>query len=118
MEGNFDITSGKSHEKSFINLGDGVYKYCIKCLPNPAPLGQNITEPAETQIIVRVDSLPTCQIILPDDNDTAPLKAGKFDIMLITSKVVPNAPSLSYTFDGLYIMNFLFLVLEQFGKDI
>ncbi len=93
MEGNFDLTYGKLHEKSFTGLGDGIYKYYVRCLDVNGSL-----EGRELEIILRVNSLVTGQIILSEE---APLKAGKTEITLLTSKIVSQTPSLSYSFEGI-----------------
>ncbi|MEM0465074.1 MAG: hypothetical protein QXW97_00030 [Candidatus Pacearchaeota archaeon] len=94
MEGNFDLNSGKIHEKSFNFLGDGLYKYYIKCYDNSL----NIGEPAEFNLTIIVNSFVTAEIILSKET---PLKAGKVDVTLITSKIVSGTPSLTYSFDGI-----------------
>jgi len=95
LEGNFDLSYGRLHEKSFTNLGDGIYKYYIKCIESNII---NATEPMELEIVLRVNDLVKAQILLPEEE---PLKAGKIEITLLTSKIVSQTPSLSYSFDSL-----------------
>src|SRR3989344_5048525 len=98
LDGVFDLSSGKFHEKSFTELGDGIYHYYIKCSTSSF----NITEPPELAILLRVNSLVTAQIAL---SETIPLKPGKKELTLVTSKVVPQQPSLTYSFDSLIYNN-------------
>ncbi len=93
MSKNFDLSAGKLHEKTFTSLGDGIYTYYIKC--TTTSLG---SEPAEMKLVLRVNSLVSAQIVLSED---PPLKFGRTELTLITSKVVVNAPSLTYSFDGI-----------------
>lgn len=92
MDGSFDLSAGKLHEKTFTGLGDGVYTFFIKC--DTTSLG---SEPAEMELVIRVNSLVSAQIVLEDD---PPLRAGRTELTLLTSKVVANSPSLTYSFDG------------------
>jgi hypothetical protein len=92
MDGMFDLTYGKLHEKSFAGLGDGVYKYYVKCKDNQSNVGE------EMEIVVRVNSLVTGQIVLEEEE---PLRDGRYEVTLITSKIVSQAPSLSVSFDGI-----------------
>jgi hypothetical protein len=91
MEGNFDLTYGTLHEKSFTELGDGIYEYYIKCRNDSG------VEPPEMEVIIRVNSLVAGAIVLEKEE---PLKEGKYEITLITSKIVSQAPSLSYSSEG------------------
>jgi len=90
MDGSFDLTSGKLHEKTFTDLGDGVYKYYIRCK-------DNLTEGAEMEVTIRVNSLVNAHIVLGEDE---PLRDGRYELTLITSKIVSQAPSLTASFDG------------------
>lgn len=91
MDKRFDLTYGTLHEKSLTNLGDGVYKYYIRCLDSLGFFGD------ETEVVIRVSSLVTGQIVLEQEE---PLRDGRYEITLITSKVVSQAPALSASFDG------------------
>ncbi len=90
MDGRFDLTSGKLHEKTFTDLGDGIYKYYVRCK-------DNTSEGAETEAVIRVDSLVNAHLVLEEDE---PLKDGRYELTLITSKIVSQAPSLTSSFDG------------------
>ncbi len=92
MDGSFDLTYGKLHEKSLTGLGDGIYKYYIKCKDNQSNVGE------ETELVIRVNSLVTGQIVLEEEE---PLKDGRYEVTLVTSKVVSQAPTLSSSFDGI-----------------
>ncbi|MBR9705754.1 hypothetical protein GOV14_01845 [Candidatus Pacearchaeota archaeon] len=93
MVGLFDLTSGKVHEKSFVGLSDGIYKYYFKCKKN-----LSIIEPAQLEVVLRVNSLVSAHVVLSKD---ATINAGKVDVKVSTSKPVSQAPSLSYSFDAL-----------------
>ncbi|NCN86658.1 hypothetical protein GW932_02400 [archaeon] len=88
----FDETGGTLHKKSFVNLGDGNYRYYVKCKSSTFD-----GDPEEVEVLLRVNSLVTAQIEL-DKND--PLVAGRVQVKLVTSKIVSNTPSLSYSLDG------------------
>ena len=105
MTGNFDISSGKLHEKSFTNFQDGIYKFYIKCLA----IDNSSTEPAELELRLIMDSLVTGQIVL---SKNSPLTYGKVDLTLITSKLLSQTPSLSYSLDGLVYND-----LPLYGSD-
>lgn len=92
MDEVFDLTGDKYHYVDFLELGDGVYKYYIKCKNS-----LNSFEPSEFEIVVRVNSLVSAQIVLSEE---APLKEGRVAVKLVTSKPVSNTPSLTYSFDG------------------
>ena len=91
MEGRFDLTYGTLHEKSITGLGDGVYKYYIRCIDNSSSVGD------EMELIIRVSSLVTGQIVIEEEE---PLRDGRYEVTLVTSKIVSQAPSLSASFDG------------------
>ncbi|MBR9704693.1 hypothetical protein GOV12_04725 [Candidatus Pacearchaeota archaeon] len=94
MSDNFDINSGKIHEKSFLDLGDGLYKYYVKCYEDS--IGS--FDPAEMEIVMVVNNYVSAKILLSKE---PPLKNGRVDLTLLTSKYVSGTPSLSYTFDGI-----------------
>ena len=93
MGGSFDYLIGSSYYKNFMDLFDGNFPIYVKC--------QNLTntlhEPGELEVILRINSLVTGQILLSEDS---PLNDGRIDVNLITSKVVSQAPILTYSFDG------------------
>jgi len=93
MGGVFSST-GKLHEKSFTGLGDGVYRYYVRCVEDI----YNSSDSTELKITLVVNSLVTGQIVLSEE---APLKEGKVEVTLKTSKLVSQAPTLSYSFDGM-----------------
>ena len=95
MEGNFDVSYNKVHEKSFLNKEDGIYRYYIKCVEDPS----NITiEPSELEVVIRIDSLISGQIVL---SENSPLKAGRYEVTLVLSKPATQTPSLLYSFDNI-----------------
>ena len=83
---NFDLSSGSFHEKSFNDLGDGIYKYYVKC-----DNGSSV-EPKEMEIVLRVNPLVSAQISLSEE---APLRSGRIDLDLLTSKIVSQTPTLT-----------------------
>ena len=94
MEMNFDSSLGKLHQKSFTGLGDGIYRYYVKCIDESIGFIGNETE---LSIILRINSLVNAQIIFSKEE---PLSEGIVEISLITSKIVSFAPTLSYSMDG------------------
>jgi hypothetical protein len=94
MVGNFDETGGKIHKKSLMDLLDGTYRYYIKCSND----SYTLHEPGELEVILRINSLVTGQILL---SENSPLKAGDIEVTLVTSKVVSQAPVLTYSVDGI-----------------
>lgn len=92
MENVFDSTGGVDNRLNLIGLGDGNYKYYVKCK------SYNFSgEPGELKISLRVNSLVSGQVVLDKD---APLKEGRIGVSLIVSKFVSNTPSLKYSVDG------------------
>jgi hypothetical protein len=94
MEGTFENNFETLHKKSFTNLVDGIYKYYIKCTPDP----YNITSLPELEAIFKVSTPVSAKILLSSE---PPLKAGKVGITLIASKIISQSPALSYSFDGI-----------------
>jgi len=94
MSGNFDYNSGVNHEKSFYGVEDGLYKYYIKCRNSSM---DNSFNPTELEFDLRVDLLVSGAIDLSPES---PLKSGKVDVSLITTKTISQNPQLSYSFDG------------------
>ncbi len=92
MEGTFDYNFEILHKESLTNLIDGIYKYYVKCKDELGNAGQ------EKEILFSVSIPATAQIVL---SEQSPLKSGKIKISLITSKVLSQTPSLSYSFDGI-----------------
>lgn len=88
----FDFNFETLHKKTMTELSDGVHKYYVKCRDD---LGN---ESKELEAIFAVSSPVSAQIVLPDNS---PLRAGRIEIKLITSKIVSQTPSLSYSFDGI-----------------
>jgi hypothetical protein len=103
LESNFDLSAGKLHEKSFSNLGDGIYRYYIKCSNN------SLIEPPQLTVSLRVNSLVTGAIILSEED---PLNEGKVEVTLTTSKIVSGTPNLEYSFDSIVYND-----LPLFGSD-
>ncbi len=92
MEGNFDENYGIVHRKILTSLSDGIHKYYIKCsLKNGTNFGNKL------EAIFRTSSPVSVKISF---SEKPPLKAGKYEVELITSKIVIDKPELSYSFDG------------------
>ncbi len=91
MEGTFDLELETLHKKTIIGLTDGIYKYYIKCKDN---LG---SESRELEVIFSVSLPITAQVIIKDG---LPVKEGKVEVKLVTSKIVSQTPTLSYSLDG------------------
>lgn len=92
MEFNFDLSSNLLHEKSFSGLSDGVYKYYIRCKDSGDHIGEELI------LNLRINAKVKAQIVFSEQD---PFKAGTYEITLITSKVVSQSPSLSYSFNNL-----------------
>ncbi len=91
MEGEFDFNFGTTHKEVLTDLVDGTYKYYIKCKDEYG------NESSEFEAVFSVNVPVSAQILL---SKSSPLGEGKVEVKLITSKVVPQMPSLSYSFDG------------------
>jgi hypothetical protein len=105
MEELFDETGGKLHRKSFLDLGDGSYRYYVKCKDSSF-----FGEPEEFEVVLRVNALVTAQIVL---SEVDPLNVDSVDVKLVTSKNLPQTPSLTYSYDG---VSYKPLVLIGSGK--
>jgi len=92
MQGVFDFNFETIHKKILTDLSDGIYKYYIKCQDN------SDNKISELEAIFAVNIPVSAQILLPKGS---PIKAGRFEVKLITSKIVSQTPSLSYSFDGI-----------------
>lgn len=94
MEGVFDEEiSSISHRKTLTGLTDGTTIYYIKCKENYSSL-----DPEDFKLILKVNTKVAAQIIL---DKSAPLSSGKIEIKLVTSKILPQTPSLKYSIDGI-----------------
>jgi hypothetical protein len=92
MEGNFNENYGIVHRKILTGLEDGIHKYYIKCsLNNGTKLGN------ELEAIFRTNSPVSAEISF---SEKPPLKSGRYEIELTTSKIVMEKPELSYSFDS------------------
>ncbi len=94
MSGNFDYSSGRTHEKTFSNINDGLYRHYIRCINSSF---NNSFEPGELEFNLRINSLITGEIVLLPES---PLKSGKAEVALLISKPSLQAPLLSYSYDG------------------
>ncbi len=92
MDGSFDLSLETLHKKTLIGLNDGIYKYYIKCKDSSQ------TESKELEFIFSVSLPVKGQIVLADGS---PVKEGKVEVKLITSKIVSQTPTLSYSLDGI-----------------
>lgn len=90
MEGNFDLSFDTLHKKTLTDLNDGVYKFYVRC-----KTGSNETRELEVKFSV---SVPVSAKILIEEEV---LKAGRAEIKMTTSKLVSQAPVLTYSFDGI-----------------
>jgi hypothetical protein len=88
----FDMEYGALHKKTLTGLTDGQVKSYIKCKDTT----NNVSK--ELNIVFQVDLPVSAQITF----DNGPnLKDGKAEFNLVTSKIVNDAPTLSYTTDGI-----------------
>ncbi len=90
-EGSFDFEFDTIHKKTLTDLTEGVYHYYIQCKDS------NGNESAELEAVFQVNLPVTAKIVL---SENSPLKAGKYEITLVTSEIVSQTPSLSYSLDG------------------
>lgn len=97
LEGQFDISSGLVHEKTFSDLSEGLHKIYVQC--RSIPDNGNHTE---LEILLRVNPRVFGKITLSKDN---PLGSGTVDVNLQTSRVVSGIPELKYSFDNLVYNN-------------
>ena len=96
MEGVFDDNFETIHKKTLINLHDGVYKYYTKCRPIN-DLNNISAGTARLETIFTISNTISAQIILEETD----LKAGKYEIKLLTTKVPTSTPQLQYSYDGI-----------------
>ncbi|MCW8965912.1 MAG: hypothetical protein OQK82_04380 [Candidatus Pacearchaeota archaeon] len=106
MESNFDSTGRIIHREIFTDLDDGVYKYYVRC-KNSGHLGDE----SVLEVSIGVNLLVSGSISLSEDE---PLKEGKYDVTLLTSKYVSDVPILSYSYDG---VNYNPVALSGSGKN-
>ena len=95
MEG-FDDNFETIHKKTLINLHDGVYKYYVKCRPIADPNNAS-TGVAQLEAVFKISNPISAQISLSQ----SPLKAGKYEVSLLTTKIPATTPLLKYSFDGI-----------------
>jgi hypothetical protein len=91
MEKTFDQDFETIHKKTLTGLADGVQKYYVKCKDSSG------NESGELEAIFSIDLPISGKIKLSKES---PLGEGKVEVTLVTSKVVGETPSLSYSFDG------------------
>lgn len=91
MEGDFDFSFETIHKKDFVDLSDGPYTYYVMCKDED----ENYSGELEASFAVR---LPVSAEIVLEDGET--VSTGRTEILVRTSKALSQAPSLSYSFDG------------------
>lgn len=89
----FSNTNNVQHSTALSGLGDGSYTYFIRCR---SLLNNNVVLSAETASFDIINK-PSASISL---SQSSPLKAGTYEINLLTSKSVQNSPTLYYTLDN------------------
>jgi hypothetical protein len=92
MEKTFDLNLETIHKKAITELDEGVQTYYVRCKNESGFVGGEL----ETKFSV---SLPVSAKIVLDDGDV--VKTGKTEVEVVTSKVLSEKPSLSYSFDGI-----------------
>ena len=95
MEGSFDDNFEILHKKSFQNLHDGVYRYYVRCR-DINDVNNNSLGKTELEAVFRISNPIKAQISLEE----GPLKEGKYEISLTTTKVPSQTPYLGYSFDS------------------
>ena len=87
----FANTNAVNHSQTLGDLSTGVYRYYVKCKNS-----QNLITANSALIEFTIDNLPSAQIKL---KDPSPVKEGIIEVEVVTSKSLPNAPILEYTFN-------------------
>jgi len=93
-EGIFDFNFETLHKKTLTGLTDGIYKYYIQCKNSSG------FETKEMEGIFSVNIPVSGQIVFPN-SEVNNIGSGKIEVKLITSKILSQTPSLSYSFDGI-----------------
>lgn len=92
MEGNFDFNFETVHKKDLTGLGDGAYKYFVKCKDDFG------NESGELEANFAV-SLPASAKIILESGEV--IGNERTEVLVKTSKALSQAPLLSYSFDGI-----------------
>jgi len=92
MTGNFDFNFETIHKLTLTELVEDVYKYYVRCKDDLS------VESPEMEAIFGVNLPVSAQIILTDGT---PVKAGNVEVKVITSKILSQPPSLSFSLDGI-----------------
>ncbi|HDK42396.1 MAG TPA: hypothetical protein ENG87_03385, partial [Candidatus Pacearchaeota archaeon] len=92
MEGIFDLNFETIHKKTLTGLSEGIHKYYILCRDSENK------DSKELEIIFSVILPVSAQIILQNGSTVS---KGMAKVNLVTSKVLSQTPSLSYSFDGI-----------------
>ncbi len=87
----FDLTELTTHRQFLTGVSDGLNTYYVKCVD----MLKN--EMSEQKIKLDVHLLATAKVIL---SSPSPLKAGKIDIRMETSRALIEPPELGYSFDA------------------
>ncbi len=96
MEGIFDDNFETIHKKTMTELHDGIYKYYVKCRPID-DINNASTGLASLEATLKISNPISAQITI----DNSPLKAGKHEISLVTTKFPASTPQLKYSYDGI-----------------
>lgn len=91
MEGSFDTNLGNVQKKSLTGLKDGMHTLYIRCRDDQGEVK------SELKAMFGIDSPISADISLSKDS---PLNSGRVEVILTTSKIPSETPSLSYSFDG------------------
>jgi len=96
MTGSFNDNFETIHKKILTSLSDGVYRYYVRCrdIKNLDNVSSGIYE---LEAIFTISKPIAGQIIL----DESPLKEGRYELQLITTKIPSNTPKLSYSYDSI-----------------
>ncbi|MCF7910309.1 hypothetical protein K9L16_01400 [Candidatus Pacearchaeota archaeon] len=112
----FDTDFNGAHKKIFSDLSPGVYNYYVKCYGDVSQLN----------ISILVNPCVTGKILL---SESEPLKGGRVELTLVTSKPVSPVPKLEYSFDGVVYKPLTivgsgttwegyFIIEENFGEGL
>ncbi len=87
----FLLTGAKNHTHTLSGVNSGNYKYYVLCRD---PSGK--VSPQKAIIEFSVENVPSAKIKL---KDPSPVKEGIIEVFVTTSKELPNAPTLQYTYN-------------------
>jgi hypothetical protein len=89
----FDRTGGMIHQKTLIYQNDEGVKYYVRCQND-----EGVVSASELEIIFNINIPVSAQVVL---SERPPLKAGSYEVTVITSKETIQKPVLQYSTNGI-----------------